>query len=333
VAALAEFGLDLAPPPPPVDPASPRQQILDFIAAAEPVYERIFSAWCSGLPPIANVERFTEVIKGVDGNDIPLYIHRPVGATDRVPCVYHIHGGAMVMLEASGAPSTRWRDELAAAGLAVVGVEFRNGAGRRGGHPFPAGLNDCFSGLQWTFDNQAELGISRIIVSGESGGANLSLAVSLKAKRDGQMHLIDGVYAMCPFISNAWGRKTAELPSLYENDEYLLSCSAMAVCAVAYDPDQVNDRNPLCWPSAATASDLRGLPPHVITVNELDPLRDEGLAYYRRLMAAGVAAWSRTLNGTCHAGDISFPKAMPDVFAAAIRDVRGFADSLPSPRR
>ena len=37
----------------------------------------------------------------------------------------------------------------------------------------------------------------------------------------------------------------------------------------------------------ASASDLTGLPPHVISVNELDPLRDEGLAYYRKLLAAG----------------------------------------------
>ena len=52
-------------------------------------------------------------------------------------------------------------------------------------------------------DNRSQLGISTLIVSGESGGGNLSLATTLKAKRDGLLGHIDGVYAMCPYISNA----------------------------------------------------------------------------------------------------------------------------------
>ena len=75
-------------------------------------------------------------------------------------------------------------------------------------------------------------------------------------------------------------------------------------------------------------SELTGLPPHVVSVNELDPLRDEGLAYYRKLLAAGVPAVGRIVAGTCHAGDLLFPKAMPDVFAASVASVVQFARSL-----
>ena len=52
-----------------------------------------------------------------------------------------------------------------------------------------------------------------------------------------------------------------------------------------------------CWAGLATDDDLAGLPAHVISVNELDPLRDEGLVYYRRLVRAGVgsAGWSPAL--------------------------------------
>ncbi len=70
------------------------------------------------------------------------------------------------------------------------------------------------------------------------------------------------------------------------------------------------------------------MPPDVISVNELDPLRDEGLAYFRKLLAAGVPAVSRTVNGTCHAGDLIFRAAMPDVYDASRRDLVGFASSL-----
>lgn len=79
---------------------------------------------------------------------------------------------------------------------------------------------------------------------------------------------------------------------------------------------------------AASDEDLAGLPPHVISVNELDPLRDEGLLYYRRLLTAGVPTIGRVVAGTCHGGDLLFPATMPEVFAASVRDVSGFARSL-----
>jgi acetyl esterase/lipase len=63
----------------------------------------------------------------------------------------------------------------------------------------------------------------------------------------------------------------------------------------------------------------------VISVNELDPLRDEGLAYYRKLLRAGVPAIGRTVNGTCHAGDMIFEAAMPDVYRSTVDAVRSFA--------
>ena len=166
------------------------------------------------------------------------------------------------------------------------------------------------------------------MVSGESGGGNLSLAVSLKAKKNGKLKQIDGVYAMCPYISNAWADKNQDLASLYECDGYFLNCSAMGAMAVSYDPAHENDRNPLCWPYFAETQDLQGLPPHVISVNQLDPLRDEGLKYYQMLVSAGVSVYSRTVNGTTHVGDMCCPKVLPEAFGATIRDIKGFADSL-----
>jgi acetyl esterase len=245
-----------------------------------------------------------------------------------LPCVYHTHGGGMVLLTAAGPTYVRWRDELAALGMVVVGVEFRNGAGKLGNHPFPAGLNDCMSGLQWVFDHKAALGISKIVTSGESGGGNLALAVCLKAKKDNRLAQIAGVYALCPYIYGAWAQKSKELPSLVENNCYLIDVRSMEVLSSIYDPENKNATNPLCWPYWATREDLQGLPPHVISVNELDPLRDEGLKYYQKLMAAGVRVYSRTVNGTCHAADVLFRKALPDVYAATLRDIKGFADSL-----
>lgn len=328
VAACAPFAMDGAPPPVPVTANSSLQDKLAFSTANEAGMEAVFAALFADLPPVANVTRRTEVIKGVDGNDINLYIHTPQHVSGPLPCVYHMHGGGMVVLTAAGPSYVRWRDELAATGMVVVGVEFRNGGGKLGNYPFPAGLNDCMSGLQWTYDHKSTLGISKIITSGESGGGNLSLAVCLKAKKDNRLAQIQGVYALCPYIYGAWAQKSKELPSLVENDNYLINVSQMEVLASIYDPENKNATNPLCWPYWATREDLQGLPPHVISVNELDPLRDEGLKYYQKLLAAGVRVYSRTINGTCHAADVLFRKAIPDVYAATQRDIKGFADTL-----
>ena len=140
--------------------------------------------------------------------------------------------------------------------------------------------------------------------------------------------MIDGVYAQCPYISGAYASPPPELPSLHENDGYFLASDLMGYFVEAYDPGAANLKNPLAWPWYAEVDDLVGMPPHVISVNELDPLRDEGLDYYRKLARAGVRVNSRTVNGTCHAGDLLLPGAMPEVYAASARDLATFAHAL-----
>ncbi len=166
------------------------------------------------------------------------------------------------------------------------------------------------------------------MVSGESGGGNLAVATALKANREGWIDQIDGVYAQCPYISNNWAEPNPALTSLFENDDYFLNVGMMGALAKVYDPDGSNGDNPLAWPYHATRADLSGLPPHVVSVNELDPLRDEGLAYAHKLLEAGVPVVSRTVNGTCHAADCLFREAIPDVYLATVRDIKSFADSL-----
>jgi acetyl esterase len=327
VAVLREVGL-AEPAPSPVDASTPLEDLHAYVSMVEQGYEELFGALIAAQPQIGGVTRSVVIIRGTDGNDITLFVHRPAEVDGPVPGVLHLHGGGMVLLEAAGAAYTNWRDRLAAAGLVVVGVEFRNGGGKHGPHPYPAGLTDCSSALQWMHEQRADLGVSKIVVSGESGGGNLTLATTLKAKRDGRLDHIDGVYAMCPYISGAYADPPDDLASLHENDGYFLDCRNMGALAKVYDPDSTHALDPLAWPWRASTDDLTGLPPHVISVNQLDPLRDEGLAYYRALLDAGVSAVSRTVNGTCHAGDLIFSDTMPDVTAATVRDIAGFARSL-----
>lgn len=134
--------------------------------------------------------------------------------------------------------------------MVIIGVEFRNGGGRLGNHPFPAGLKDCATAVQWAVSHKDELGISSIIVCGESGGGNLAIATTLKAKQEGWSDQIGGVYAMCPYISGAYANPPTELLSLHENNGYMMDCAMMAVLAKVYDPDAANATNPLAWHTA-----------------------------------------------------------------------------------
>jgi len=327
IKALAEFGLDGNLPEVPLTVDSPLEERLAFVAMNEDGVGAVLAAFGQAVPDVEGVTTTTTTITGEDGNDVTLYISRPDRA-GLLPAVVHLHGGGMAIGSATDVGYMRGREYLAATGLVVVGVEFRNSGGKLGPHPYPAGLKDCAAGVRWVSANRSDLGVTHLIVSGESGGGNLTLTVALQAKRQGWLDEIAGVYAQCPYISNRWHEAPDDLPSLQECDGYFINRQQLAVMGTIYDPTGEHARDATAFAGMATDEELVGLPPHVISVNELDPLRDEGLVYYRRLVRAGVPAVGRMVVGTCHGGDLLFPGVMPEVFAASMRDVSGFAKSL-----
>jgi acetyl esterase len=119
-----------------------------------------------------------------------------------------------------------------------------------------------------------------------------------------------------------------ELSSQKENKNYFLSYNMLTATAIAYSPSEVTTKNILAWPYYARVEDLVSLPPHVISVNELDPLRDEGLEYFGRLEEAGVIVRNRVVKGTPHAGELMFRAAVPDIFDETLKDIEKFAKGL-----
>ena len=275
--------------------------------------------------PSAGLRVHTEKIGSApDGNTINLQVIRPDN-DETVACVYYIHGGGMASLSCYDGMYRGWGKIIAANGVAVVMVDFRNCVSPSSApevEPFPAGLNDCVSGFHWVVENAAHLNVdpARIVIAGESGGGNLTLATGLKLNRDGDIGLVKGLYALCPYIAGEWPRP--ENPSSVENNGILLDLHNNAG-RIGYGIEAFNERNPLAWPSFATVEDVTGLPPTVISVNECDPLRDEGINFYRLLLEAGVAARCRQQMGTMHGTEI-FTIACPDVSRDTARDIAGF---------
>jgi acetyl esterase len=238
----------------------------------------------------------------------------------------------MVIINTYNPVHNAWRKDIAATGAVCIGVDFRN-AWLPGQHnPFPTGLNDCSSAVEWIDAHRKELGISKIILQGESGGANLSLATALKANKEGWIKKIDGVYAVVPYISGAYywetERQLKEFPSLVECDGYVLNAKGMALISSVYDPGRKNAQNPLAWPYFAKESDLKGLPPVVISVDELDPLKDEGMKFYQNLLAAEVKAVGKMNLGIVHGAEMIFRNVIPDINKSVVGDIKRFADSL-----
>ncbi|PRC41356.1 alpha/beta hydrolase, partial [Mycobacterium sp. ITM-2017-0098] len=258
VAALAQFGLAGRLPPSGLSVDSPVEERHAFATMSEEGMGAVFDVLAANAPAPTGVSTMTRTITGVDGNDITIYVSRQDDATGPLPGVVHLHGGGMAIGSAADVGYIRLREALAATGLVVVGVEFRNSGGKLGPHPYPAGLNDCGSAAQWASVHRDGLGISHVIVSGESGGGNLTLTLAHKARREGWVSDIAGFYAQCPYISNRWLQECEDLPSLTENDGYFVSCEQLALLGSLYAPDGAHSSDAACWAAVASDDELEG---------------------------------------------------------------------------
>jgi acetyl esterase len=295
--------------------------------AAEAAMSSLFDA-CdteASAPSVGLSIRTERFASRPDGNEIQLAVIRP-DTGERLPCVYYIHGGGMQTMSCFNGIYRAWGRIIAAQGVVVVMVDFRNALRPSSAPevaPFPAGLNDCVSGVKWIAANADALNVDpeRIVVAGESGGGNLTLATGLKLLRDGDIALIKGLYAFCPYIAGRWPHPDS-LSSVENNGIFLELHNNRA--AMAYGIDAFERRDPLAWPAFATEADVKGLPPTIISVNECDPLRDEGVNFYRLLLQAGVPARCRQIMGTTHGAEL-FSIACPEISRDAAADLARFA--------
>lgn len=230
---------------------------------------------------------------GVDGNRIPLHVLRPAGAGHGVtlPGVLYVHGGGFSYGELDG-PSPMARDACAEAGAVVVNVHYRLAPE----HRFPAGIEDCYAALCWTAHHASELGLDpdRIAVTGPSAGACLSAALSLMARDRGGPR----VAYQCLLIPALDDRmRTASMRRV--TDRRMINGPGVAHTWETYlGSDRGDEVSPYAAP--ARAGDLSRLPPAYVLTCGLDPFRDEGLDYARRLMEADVPVEVRDVPGAWH---------------------------------
>ena len=192
-------------------------------------------------------------------------ICRSSGPTPTIPlpCVYYIHGGGMATMSCFDGMYRGWGKHIAANGVAVVMVDFRN----------------CVVGLVGARGGAVPRRAQRLRVGAALGGRprrrprhRPGADRRRRRERRRQPHpghrassssatatsgLVKGLYALCPYIAGQW--PAPDCPSSVENEGILLHLHNNRG-AMGYGIEAFNERNPLAWPSFAERRRRHRLP-------------------------------------------------------------------------
>ncbi|HTZ09072.1 MAG TPA: alpha/beta hydrolase, partial [Acidimicrobiales bacterium] len=210
--------------------------------------------------------------------------------------VVFFHGGAFILGDVY-TEELRCLRYAAGARCVVVSVGYRLAPE----DPFPAAPDDGYAALVWTAEHAGALGIDpgRLAVAGSSAGGALAAATALRARDAGGPTLAFQLLNY-PVIDDRLAT-----PSMRTFDATPLWTSGASALMWDYYLGPVEGRGPVSpYAAPGRAEDLGGLPPALVVAAELDPLRDEGLDYGRRLLEAGVPTELHCYRGACHGFDI-----------------------------
>jgi acetyl esterase/lipase len=245
------------------------------------------------LPDLDEVAKEDRRAPGSNGQpEVPVRVYRPLAAaTSARGCVLEIHGGGFMFgsIEMMDAWCQRVAAELDAV---VVSVEYRLAPE----HPFPAGIEDCYTALCWTAEHAGTLGVdpARIALAGQSAGGGLAAGTALMARDR-------GFPAACfQLLEIPELDDRLDTPSMLAFHDTPLWNRPNAVWSWKHYLGPRHSGETSAYAAPARAKDLAGLPPAYLSTMEFDPLRDEGVLYALRLMQAGVSVELHSYPGTFH---------------------------------
>jgi acetyl esterase/lipase len=268
------------------------------VNAARAIRTRMREA--ANIPRLTD-DRIIEVEKIIPGPDsestIPIRIYTPKEQEGFLPCLVFFHGGGFVMgdLESTHPRCLRLSSD---GGSIVVSVDYRLAPE----YPFPAGIEDCFTALQWTAEHAGAIGVDpqQLAVGGVSAGGCLAAGVALMA-RDREGPSIGFQLLIYPVLddrlSTSSMRNGADYPIWNSRN-----CRDMWHHYLGDSKEVVSP-----YAAPARAKSLSKLPPAYIAIAEYDPLRDEALQYAMRLLKSGVPVELHQYAGTVHGFDGLLP--------------------------
>lgn len=226
-------------------------------------------------------------LRTVDADGIQAeYICAAEASDDRV--VLYIPGGGFILPPSNGARA------FAAAisresGACVLMPHYRLAPE----HPFPAALGDCVRAYHWLRDQG--VAASRIVIMGDSAGANLTLTTAL-ALRDGGEELPAASISLSPITDFTLSGETFRTKA--DRDPLLTSDTVKYTVQSYTDNGAVDLRDPLLSPLFA---DLEGLPPTLLMVGSQEVLLSDSIRMAGQLRADGVPTKLEIWPGMPHA--------------------------------
>ncbi len=229
-----------------------------------------------------------DVVIDGPGGDLLLRIYKP-HENGRLPVIVFFHGGGFALgsIKSHANVARQMANET---GAMIISVDYRLAPE----HPFPAGLDDCYAATEWAVAHAAEYGGDpvQLAVAGDSAGGNFAATVCLRARdENGPKINLQALFYPSTIMLDDDSPSRHDYVSyvLYEDDLFNFHDWYMA---------HADDENP--YASPLLAEDLSQLPPAYIVTAGMDPLRDQGQAYAKRLQEAGVPVVYHNFEGMMH---------------------------------
>lgn len=212
--------------------------------------------------------------------ELAMRLYRPSGGT--LPLALFLHGGGWTVNDLD-THDHLCRRIAKRSGWLVASLDYRLAPE----HRHPAALEDARTAHAWLLASANRLGAdpARVALVGESAGATIAAALALQLRDMGAPAPVLQALAY-PIVDfpDRWP-SYVERGAGYTLDAPLVRWFVHNHLPPGFDPVAPH-RDPYLFPLGAP--DLGGLPPALVMTAEYDPLRDEGIAYARRLTDAGV---------------------------------------------
>lgn len=294
------------------------------VEIARLVYRQLMAA--SGAPA-EPLDRADLTMPGpAPGQCLRLRTYAPQGGR-QLPVILWYHGGGYMLGDLDCYDGVCGQLSIDAQAL-VVALDYRLAPE----DPFPAAFDDAWAALQWVASPAGAQALGpaadtrRLALAGDSAGAALALSASLQARDAGGPKLAFQALAYPPAGALQDGhfasrQRYADGPTLtLRTMEHFNRCF---IQAAKTPPD--HRLTPLDAPS------LAGLPPTLLQLAALDPLRDEGVALAERLSAEGTAVTLVEYHGLAHGylaqgGAVRAARWAQRQFGECLRDALQSAD-------
>ncbi|KAF5019811.1 hypothetical protein F66182_8180 [Fusarium sp. NRRL 66182] len=283
--------VDERPPPDPSAGLKEMQQIVN--KAREELSARDMRSL--GIPVPVHMQDYA--VPARDGTTLKVRTYRPISAekTTRLPIYIHLHGGGYVFGNIASEDAICTRIAVGSS-VTVVNLDYRHTPD----FAYPTAWHDTEDVFHWVHDHIQELlgSPDQVVVGGISAGAQLAAALALRQnlspdalsrpKLAGQILMIPALVHPACYAPQLELLKDPSLSSYVQNEDApLITKKAIEHFIALLKVENPDPHDLLLNAGNASSSEVKGLPPTVFGIAGLDPLRDEGLFYAKKLAEAG----------------------------------------------